>query len=60
MIYFDRKLAIKGQKDPTQASNTKNAENRKLKKCKIDTEERAKDAKPRITSNLGFRKVEFF
>ena len=55
LIYFDLKLAIRGQNDPTQASKIKKAENLQLSARKSDTDDKANEDKPRITSNRGFR-----
>ena len=54
LIYFDLKLAIRGQNDPTQASKIKKAENLQLSARKSATDDKANEDKPRITSSRGF------
>ena len=64
LIYFDLKLAIRGQNDPTQASKIKKAENLQLSARKSATDDKANEDKPRITSSRGFccfrKKIYFF
>ena len=55
VIYLDRKPAINGQNDPTQASKIKKDENRMLKKWTIAIDDSANDESPSTTSNRGLK-----